>query len=134
LYGSLGSTGTGQQIRTPYSFGPFYITQRIKAFNRAGEDAALIGSTFNLAPLGLKGFSIDLNAADGRHATNAATGAALPKWREYDADFIYRFPKESVVPDMRLRFRWATLREDFGSRMDRTDDLRFDLNWAVSFN
>ena len=134
LYASIGSTGTGEQIRTPYSYGPFYISQRIKAFSRAGEDAVMIGSTFKLAPLGLTGFSVDLNAADGRHAINAATGAALPKWREYDTDFIYAFPKESAVPNMRLRLRWATLREDFGSRTDRTDDLRFDLNWAVNFN
>jgi hypothetical protein len=35
---------------------------------------------------------------------------------------------------MRLRARWGTVREDFGTRTDRTDDLRLDLNWAVSFN
>lgn len=135
LYASYGATGDGQQIRTPYSFGPFYISQRIKAFNRAGEDAAMLGSTFNLAPLGLNGFSIDLNvAADTQHPSNTPTGAFQPKWREYDTDFIYKFPKESVVPNMRLRLRWASLREDFGSRTDRTDDLRFDLNWAVNFN
>ena len=135
LYGSYGATGDGQQIRTPYSFGPFYISQRIKTFSRAGEDAAMFGSTINLAPLGLDGFSVDLNAAaDVRRLPNTPTGAIQPKWREYDTDFIYRFPKESAVPNMRLRLRWATLREDFGTRTDRTDDLRFDLNWAVSFN
>jgi len=134
LYGALGSTGDGQQMRTPYSFGPFYISQRIKVFSRAGEDATMLGSTFNLAPLGLTGFSIDLNVADGRHAIDANTGAPLPKWREFDSDFVYRFPKDSPVPNMRLRLRWATVREDFGTRVDRTDDLRLDLNWSVAFN
>ena len=94
----------------------------------------MLGSTFNLAPLGLKGFSVDLSVADGRRAIDAATRAALPKWREYDTDFVYRFAKQSVVPNMRLRLRWATLREDFGARVDRTDDLRLDMNWAIDFN
>jgi hypothetical protein len=58
----------------------------------------------------------------------------LPKIREYDTDFIYLFAKESAVPGMRLRFRWARVNEDFGTRTDRIDDLRLDLNWAVSFN
>ena len=134
LYGAVSSTGTGQAMRSPYSFGPFYIGQRIKTFNRAGEDALMAGTTFDLAGFGLPGFSIDLNVADGRHAIDAATRAALPKWREYDTDFIYLFPKESVVPNMRVRLRYGTVREDFGTRVDRTDDLRFDLNWAVNFN
>jgi hypothetical protein len=134
LYAAASSTGAGQAMRSPYSFGPFYIGQRIKTFNRAGEDALMAGTTFDLAGFGLPGFSIDLNAADGRHAIDAATRAALPKWREYDTDFIYLFAKESVVPNMRLRLRYGTVAEDFGTRTDRTDDLRFDVNWAVNFN
>jgi hypothetical protein len=134
LYAAASSTGTGQAMRSPYSFGPFYIGQRIKTFNRAGEDALLAGTTFDLASFGLPGFSIDLNVADGRHAITAGTGASLPKWREYDTDFIYLFPKESIVPNMRVRFRYASVREDFGTRVDRTDDIRLDLNWAVNFN
>jgi outer membrane OprD family porin len=133
IYGALGKTGEAQQIRTPYSFGPFYISQRIKTFSRAGEDAALIGTTFDLAAAGLPGFSIDFNIADGRNAIDSVTRAAQPKWREYDIDFIYRFAKESALSGMRLRFRWGTVKEDFGTRVDRTDDTRFDVTWAVSF-
>jgi hypothetical protein len=133
-YGALGRTGEGEQIRNFYSFGPFYISQRVKVFSRAGEDAALLGTTFDLASAGLPGFSIDLNLADGRHAIDPVTRAALPKWREYDTDFIYSFAKESAVPGMRLRFRWARVDEDFGTRIDKTTDTRLDLNWAVSFN
>jgi len=60
--------------------------------------------------------------------------AALPKWREYDTDFIYTFAKDSVVPGMRVRYRYGRVYEDFGTRTDRTSDTRIDLNWAVSFN
>jgi hypothetical protein len=134
LYGAASSTGSGQQMRSPYSFGPFYIGQRVKTFNRAGEDALMAGTTFDFAKAGLPGFSIDLNVADGRHAITAGTGAALPKWREYDTDFIYRFQKESPLSGARIRLRWATVREDFGTRVDRTDDTRLDFNWAVNFN
>ena len=134
LYGAASSTGSGQQMRSPYSFGPFYIGQRIKTFNRAGEDALMAGTTFDLAKAGMPGFSIDLNASDGRHAITAGTGAALPKWREYDTDFIYRFQKESPLYGARIRLRWATVREDFGTRVDRTDDTRLDFNWAITFN
>ncbi|CAG9933305.1 OprD family outer membrane porin [Candidatus Nitrotoga arctica] len=130
LYGATGWTGDGAAIRNPYSKGPFYISQRIQTFSRAGEDALMFGSTFNLAPLGLNGFSIDLSIADGRHAIDAATRAAQPKWREYDFDFVY----ESPIPGMRIRLRYGTVREDFGTRIDRTDDLRLDLNWAINFN
>ena len=134
VYGALGRTGAGEEIRNLYSFGPYYISQRYKVFSRAGEDAALLGSTFDLASAGLPGFSIDLNLADGRHAINPVTRAALPTWREYDTDFIYSFAKESAVPGMRLRFRWARLYEDYGTRVDKTTDTRLDLNWAVNFN
>ena len=134
VYGALGKTGEGQQIRTPYSFGPIYITQRIKTFSRAGENAAMLGTTFDLASVGLPGFSIDLNLADGRDALDPVTRATQPKWREYDTDFVYRFGKESALSGMQLRFRWATVKEDFGTRVDRTDDTRFDVNWAVNFN
>lgn len=34
---------------------------------------------------------------------------------------------------MRLRFRWATVTQDYGTHADRIDDMRFDVNWAVSF-
>ena len=135
LYASYGATGNGQQIRTPYSFGPFYISQRIKNFNRAGEDAAMLGSTFSLAPLGLNGLSFDMNiSADTSHPPNTPTGAFQPKWREYDTDLVYRFPKDFVMPNMRVRLRWATVGEDYGTRIDRSNDLRLDLNWAVTFN
>ena len=134
LYGALGRTGEGEQIRNFYSFGPYYISQRYKVFSRAGEDAALLGSTFNLAGAGLPGFSIDLNVADGRHAIDPVTRAAQPKWREYDTDFIYTFAKESVAPGMRVRFRWARTYEDYGTRTDKTTDTRLDLNYAVTFN
>lgn len=134
LYGALGGTGTGAQIRTPWSFGPFYISQRIKTFSRAGEDAAMIGTTFDLARVGLEGFSFDLNVADGRHAVDAGTRGALPKWREYDTDLVYRFGKESPLQGMRVRLRWGRVYEDFGTRKDRTEDTRVDVNWAVTFH
>src|SRR5258706_13647240 len=56
VYGALSTTGEGEQIRTPWSFGPFFITERIKTFNRAGEDAVLLGVNFDLAAAGLPGF------------------------------------------------------------------------------
>jgi hypothetical protein len=133
-YGALGRTGDGEQIRTPYSFGPFYITQRIKAFDRAGENAVLLGSTLDLARAGLPGLSADLNISNGTDAINSVTGVALPKWREYDTDLVYKFAKESALPGVRLRLRWGRLYEDFGSRTDRSDDTRLDVNWSVNFN
>jgi hypothetical protein len=133
VYGALGRTGDGEQIRTPYSFGPFYISQRIKTYSRAGEDAALLGATFDLAGAGLPGFTFDLNVSDGRNAIDPVTRAGLPTWREVDTDFIYRFARDSAVPGMRIRFRWGRVYEDFGSRTDRTSDTRLDLNWAVPF-
>ncbi len=134
VYGALAATGEGERIRAPYSFGPFYITERIKTFDRAGEDAALLGTTFDLVVAGLPGFSIELNVANGRNAIDAVTRAALPKTREYDTDFVYRFAKESALPGMQLRFRFATVTEDFGTRVDRTNETRFDVNWAINFN
>jgi len=133
VYGALGRTGDGEQIRNFYSYGPFYISQRVKVFSRAGEEALMLGTTFDMAKAGLPGFSIDLNLADGRHAINPVTRAALAKVREYDTDFIYAFAKESAVPGMRVRFRWGRAYEDFGTRTDRTDDLRLDLNYAITF-
>jgi len=135
LYTAFSTTGKDQQIRNPFSDGPLYLTKRIKTYSRAGEDAVNLGSTFNLATLGLAGFSFDVNyTTDTQRPPHSPTGAFQPKWREVDTDFVYRFPKESVVSNMQLRARWARLREDYGGYNTHINDLRFDLNWAVPFN
>ena len=133
-YGAYSTTGDGANIRTPYSKGPLYITQRIKDFTRAGEDAWLIGGTIDLGAVGLTGLSFDINASlDSTAGTNPSTGLANPKWREYDYDLIYRFGKDTWFDGMRVRLRYATLNEDYGTHTDKTTDFRVDLNWAVPF-
>jgi hypothetical protein len=134
VYAAAATTGEGAAIRTPWSYGPFYISQRIKTFSRAGEDAWMAGTTFDFSKFGLAGFSVDFNYADGRHAIDAVTRAGLPTWKEFDTDFIYRFAKESPLSGARIRLRWGTVREEFGTRTDRTDDTRLDFNWAINFN
>jgi hypothetical protein len=133
FYGAISSTGEGAAIRSPWSFGPYYIGQRIKTFTRAGEDAWMAGTTFDLGKFGMAGFSIDVNYADGRHAIDPVTRAGQPTWKEFDTDFIYRFQKDSPLAGARIRVRWGTVREDYGTRTDRTDDTRIDFNWGLTF-
>ena len=134
-YGAVGKTDDGEKIFTPYAYGPHYFGQRIKEFVRAGERATLLGATFDLGRFGLRGLSFDANVTNGRNAVNAASGAPLADWREYDTDLVYAVAKESPLSGMRVRFRYAKLYEDLpGGRTDTTTDLRIDLNWTVPFS
>jgi hypothetical protein len=133
-YAAYSTTGDGANIRTPYSKGPLYITQRIKDFTRAGEQAWLIGGTIDFSTFGLAGLSFDINAAiDSNAGTNPATGASNPKWSEYDYDLIYRFGKETWFDGMRVRLRYASWDQDNGVTTTRTNDFRVDLNWSYPF-
>jgi len=133
-YAAYSTTGDGANIRTPYSKGPLYITQRMKDFTRAGEQAWLIGGTIDLGVLGLEGLSFDVNAAiDGDAGINPGTGAANPTWKEYDYDLVYRFAKDTLFDGMRMRLRYATLSENYGTYTSRTTDFRIDLNWSLAF-
>lgn len=134
-YVGLGKTDDGERIFTPYAYGPHYFGQRIREFVRAGERATLLGATFDLAAFGARGLSFDANVANGRNAINAASGAALADWREFDTDLVYAFAKESPLAGMRVRLRYAKLYEDQpGGQTDKTTDFRIDLNWTVPFN
>ena len=54
---AFSTTGSGSDIRSPYGSYPGYISLMLRDFNRADEDAWLVGLSYNLKFLGLDGLS-----------------------------------------------------------------------------
>ena len=84
-------TGSEADYQNPYSSWAGYTNMIVKAFNRAGMKAWLIGGSYDFAPLGAPGFAVNANIVNGWDAINPGTGAAQPNWTEYDLTLDYRF-------------------------------------------
>ena len=120
------STADGDSIRSPYGGYPGYISLILKDFNRAGEDAWLIGLSYTFARFGLPGLSVFANYAAG---DTPDTGAgASPDQDELDFTIDYRF--QGKLENLWLRARAATVDQDGPGAIDE-DDYRIIVNYTI---
>ena len=120
------STGNGDGIRSPYGGYPGYISLIVEDFNRAGEDAWLVGLSYTFAELGLPGLSAFANYASGDtpgHGTKAS-----PDQTELDFTVDYRFGGK--LENLWLRARAAFVDQDGPGAVD-ADDFRVIVNYSV---
>jgi hypothetical protein len=120
-------TDEGARIRNPYGGYPGYTSLMLRNFNRAGEDAWLIGLSYDFANAGLPGLSGFVNYASGNTPESGA--AASPDEDELDLTLDYRPPK-GLFEDFWLRARTAFL-EQHGAGADDVTDFRLILNYTV---
>ncbi len=132
VYGAYSTIGSEQQIRTPFSSGPIYTQMLTRSFTRAGQDTWLFGVTIGLDELA-RGLSMWIDAADGSHAVNPTTAAALPDEREYDIGVVWTFREKGALFDgsrIRARAGWVSDFNPGGTQ--RGSDYRIDVNWPIS--
>jgi hypothetical protein len=125
-------TSTGDvRIRNPYGGYPGYLSLMISSFNRAEEDAWLVGLSYDFGQIGLPGLSGFVNYAEGD--TPDAGAAASPDQEEFDVTLDYRFTGP-LLEGLWLRGRAAFLDRDDGvpGGGDVTD-YRVILNYEFSF-
>jgi len=120
------STDEDHDIRSPFGGYPGYASIIIKDFDRAGEDAWLIGLSYNASELGLDGLSVFANYVDGD--TPDSGSAASPDQQELDITADYYFPK-TFIDGLWLRTRVALLNQEGPDATDQ-QDYRIILNYT----
>ena len=126
---AFSSTDDGAKVRNPYGGYPGYLALMIKNFNRADEDAWLVGASYEFSRIGLPGLSSFINYARGDTPDRGAN--ASPDQRELDITVDYRF-QSSLLDGLWLRARAAFVDQDDDVAGDNdVDDIRVILNYEI---
>jgi hypothetical protein len=132
FYGAYSRTGSGADIRMPFTSGPIYTQQILRSFVRAHESALQLGVGTDLgawAP-GLTGY---VDVTSGKDAINPASGAKLADALEYDLGAVWTLKQKGSSLDglrTRARYGWVTDQTSVGDK--KSTDLRFDINLPVN--
>ena len=127
LYAAWTSTSESQRIRNPYGGYPGYISLMLRNFNRAGEDARLVGLSFTFWRVGVPQLSAIVNYARGN--TPDSGSAASPDQEELDITIDYRF-QTGLVRGLWIRARHAILNETGVGAQDITEN-RIIINYPI---
>jgi hypothetical protein len=125
-YSATSESGT---ISSPYGGYPGYISLMKSDFNLAGEQAWMVGLTYNLSGIGLKGLSMNTKYASGFNAETRADGSLRVDEQEFDITLDYYPPAGRPLAGFWLRLRAAKRWQD---GKDDTHDFRALLNYTYS--
>lgn len=119
-------TDDNDGIRSPYGGRPSYISLMLEDFDRADEEAWLVGLSYDFSNIGLDGLSAFMNYAEGNTPDSGVN--ASPDQTEFDITVDYRPP---FIPfdGLWIRYRYANLQRD-GDGLDRTNN-RFIINLDI---
>ncbi len=126
---AFSSTDDGARIRNPYGGYPGYLSLMIKSFNRADEDAWLIGASYDFARIGAPGLSSFVNYAQGNTPDSGSN--ASPDQREFDITVDYRFQSDALKGLwLRARAAFVDQENDVAGASD-VNDIRVILNYDL---
>ena len=132
LYGAYSRTGSGADLRTPFTSGPIYTQQVVRAFVRAHERATQLGVGLNFSAWA-PGVSAYFDWTSGTDAINPATGAKLANETEYNIGVLWTYKsKGSFFDGLRSRIRYAWVIDNTALGDQRTTDLRIDVNLPIN--
>jgi hypothetical protein len=103
---AFSTTSSEADIRHPFGNYPGYLSLMTRKFNRAGEDAWLVGIAYHFRRVGLEGLSTFVNVARGSDIQDELSGASLPDETEVDITLDYR-PERGPLKGFWLRLRAA---------------------------
>lgn len=122
------STGKNSGLQKPFGGTPSFLSIMVEDFDRAGENAWLIGLSYHFKRLGLDGLSAYTNYAYGN--TPDSGSIASPDQSEWDITVDYK-PQKSLFNGLWLRLRRASVNRN-NSGEDLTD-YRVILNYEMQF-
>lgn len=122
------STRNNAGMRNPWGGSPSYISLMIRDFDRAGEDAWLLGLSSDFSYFGDNAFSGFINYAWGDTPDNGAD--ASPDESELDLTLDYK-PGTGVAKGLWFRLRAAFVDQDGANRKDLRD-IRLIANYDFS--
>ena len=118
--------GPGFQMQSPWSFNPFYTDAQILSYQRAGENAFLVGLSYDFTPLGLKGVAAAVQYFNGW--TNAAAAGSPLVEDEWDFNLEWR-PNWKPISGFWLRARYGLSHTYQNGITTQTDEVRLTLNY-----
>lgn len=126
------ANGTDHTWQAPYGMWPGYTNMLINEFNRAGEEALLLGAAYDTTKLGLAGLNIGVIAA-----VDTRVEASLPMWTEYDFSAAYSLSAIDGLPEwlspLSLSAEYGILHsEERQGNISLSDQLRLILNYDVT--
>ena len=122
------ATGENAAIRKPWGLSPAYLGLMLSDFDRPGEEAWLLGFSYDFKHLGIPGLSAFANFARGTSARDDSSGDSLPNQHEFDLTVDYH------MPDGRLEGFWIRLLYGFldvDGDADPACDYRVILNYQI---
>lgn len=123
---AFSSVDNDSGIRNPWGGYPGYLSLVNKDFDRAGEDAWLVGLSYDFSRVGLPGLSAFANYASGDTPDNGSK--ASPDQQEFDLTMDYRF--SDVLDGLWIRGRTAFVDQD-GEGAEDSTDYRIIVNYSV---
>lgn len=111
-------------MQSPWSGYPGYTSAMIFDFNRAGEDAFLVGFACNFDKIGIRGLGLTTNYIVSRGPS--AAGAEAEEW---DATLDYRV-HQGTWDGLWIRVRYGTVSDSLADEVDRTD-VRILANYTL---
>jgi hypothetical protein len=130
LFLAASTTGTGADIRFPYASKPNYTDMQQVSFDRAAEDAVVVGAAYDFTKHGWEGFSIGGSFGHGWDAINPNTGVGLPDRSEYDLFLQYR-PTKGHWQGFRFQAKYANVFGDGLGVRHNQPELRLIADYAV---
>lgn len=128
FYGAYSRTGSGADIRLPFTSGPIYTQQVTRTFVRAHEAAWQLGAGVDLG-VWAPGLTAYVDMTRGKDAINAGSGAKLNDELEYDVGAVWTLKQKGSHLDglrTRVRYGWVTDQTSVGDK--KSTDLRIDIN------
>lgn len=124
------TTGSEKGIQKPYGNPANYLSVIVEDFDRAGEDAFMIGGNYNFRRVGPGELSLFANYVTGD--TPDSGPVATADETEFDLTVDYRI-KEGPAKNLWVRFRSAFIDQDEDEGGDDFVDLRLIVNWDFTY-
>lgn len=121
-------TNPGLGILTPWSANPFYTDALIQGFQRAGEQAVMIGLSHTLKPVGLPGIALAAHFFNGWTSAPAA-GAPLVE-SEWDFHVDWR-PEHKPLEGLWFRVQYGRATVWQAGTVTDSEELRVVLNYDL---
>jgi hypothetical protein len=127
----LGASTTGSEkgIQKPYGSAANYLSIMAEDFDRAGEDAWMIGGNYDFQRVGPGDLSLFANIVSGNTPDTGPNASADET--EYDLTVDYRI-KEGPAKNLWVRLRAGFVDQDETEGGDDFLDLRLIVNWNFS--
>ncbi|HEY5802730.1 MAG TPA: OprD family outer membrane porin [Lysobacter sp.] len=121
--------GSDRGLQSPFGGPPNYLSIIVENFDRAGEEAYMVGASYDFKGVGVEGLSAFTNISTGNTPDSGPN--ASPDETEYDLTVDYRFGKASALDGLWVRVRGAYIDQDENDNNgDDFFDFRIILNYA----